>query len=67
MTLFSSKRANFASVLSSNLDWAINPHLLLVALTHRKIPIISPGRYICSKDVLAGLIFGGAYLRRSLL
>ena len=38
---------------------------------HRKIPKISPGAYIFRRPfsrglILAGLIFGGAYLRREI-
>ena len=33
---------------------------------YRKIPKISPGAYIFQRPFLAGLIFGGAYIRRGL-
>ena len=33
-------------------------------LLYRKIPIISPGAYICSKGLFVEFIFGGAYFRR---
>ena len=34
---------------------------------YHKIPIISPGLIFVQKGCFAGLIFGGAYIRRSLL
>ena len=56
---------NFAKLRKKSHEISEKPQreIRIIGLIYRKIPMISPWAYICSKGCFAGLIFGGAYFR----